>query len=341
MVDYLTKWPEVVALPDSKAKTVARAFVEQIVCRHGAPKSLLSDQGAQFMGDLLGEINTFLRVKAQRTTAYHPQTNGLVERFNGTLKGLLAKWANDRQDDWDLYVPYVLSAYRTSEHESTGDSPFYLLYGREPNAPIDISSGAPQDVMGTTIPQYRSELVHRLIKARSFAHAQQQRAQVSNQCSYNQGRTETRFLTGSKVLLYVPRVLKGRTLKLAKPWTGPYRINELRGKLVAVIQHVNNPKDVQTVNVRRLKPYHDGDSFCDSLERLRDQQEATEEVEIEAIVDSRESNGQRQYLVRYKGFSSRHNVWVNQDEVHADELLPLFERSRKVQRSKGKQKADA
>jgi transposase InsO family protein len=128
-MDYLTKWPEVVTLPDSKAKTVAQIFIEQVVCCHSAPEVLLLDQGQQFLSKLLCEINEYLRVKKCNTTAYHPQTDGLVEQFNGTLEGMLAKLTNEHQDDWDIYVPYVLFAYRTSVHEATGDSPFYMLYG--------------------------------------------------------------------------------------------------------------------------------------------------------------------------------------------------------------------
>ena len=90
-VDYLTKWPEVFTTSDQTALTIAKLFVEQIVCRHGVPAQLLSDRGAAFLSHLLTEICKLLGVEKLNTTAYHPQTDGLVERFNRTLTDMLAK----------------------------------------------------------------------------------------------------------------------------------------------------------------------------------------------------------------------------------------------------------
>ena len=90
-VDYLTKWPEVFATSDQTALTIAKLFVEQIVCRYGVPAQLLSDRGAAFLSHLLTEICKLLEVEKLNTTAYHPQTDGLVERFNRALTDMLAK----------------------------------------------------------------------------------------------------------------------------------------------------------------------------------------------------------------------------------------------------------
>ena len=87
-VDYLTKWPEVFAIP---ALTIAKLFVEQIISRHGVPVQLLSDCGAAFLSYLLAEICKLMGVEKLNTTAYHPQTDGLAERFNRTLTDMLAK----------------------------------------------------------------------------------------------------------------------------------------------------------------------------------------------------------------------------------------------------------
>ena len=89
--DYLTKWPEVFATKDQTAPTIAELFVEEIVCRHGVLGQFLSDRGAAFLSRLLKDICNLLGVKKINTTAYHPQTNGLTERFNRTLTDMLAK----------------------------------------------------------------------------------------------------------------------------------------------------------------------------------------------------------------------------------------------------------
>ncbi len=114
MMDYFTKWPEAVPVPNIKGSTIARTFIRELVCRHGAPQILLSDRGKQFTSKLLEQFNRYLGVKKDFTTAYHPQTDGLVERFNRTLVNLLAKAVKPTQRDWDEWLPFVIFAYRTT-----------------------------------------------------------------------------------------------------------------------------------------------------------------------------------------------------------------------------------
>ena len=137
--DYLTRWVEAFAMPNQKAITVARKLVEEIICRHGAPVMLLSDQGSNFLSKLAHNVYIMAKIKKIQTTAYHPQTNGLTERFNKTLCEMLSMFVNIQQDDWDRYLPFVLFAYRTAYHSSAHEQPFYLLYGREPRLPIDAA----------------------------------------------------------------------------------------------------------------------------------------------------------------------------------------------------------
>jgi len=96
--DYLTKWVEARALPDKSAASVAGFIYEDIICRHGAPKELLSDQGTEFLNQLVQEICRTFEVKRRVTTPYHPQTNGLTERFNRTLINLLRKLTYQHED---------------------------------------------------------------------------------------------------------------------------------------------------------------------------------------------------------------------------------------------------
>ena len=90
-MDYLTKWPETFAIPDQKAETIAPLFLEHIVCRHGIPEELLTDRGTNFLSNLIQEICQILGVKKINTSGYHPQTDGLVEKFNATLISMIAK----------------------------------------------------------------------------------------------------------------------------------------------------------------------------------------------------------------------------------------------------------
>lgn len=85
---------------------------------------------------------SLFRIDKTRTTTFHPQSDGLVERFNRTLKAMLTKFVSQTQRDWDIYLPLVLMAYRTSVHDSTGFSPSLMMLGREPELPIDLLFGS-------------------------------------------------------------------------------------------------------------------------------------------------------------------------------------------------------
>ena len=136
-VDYLTKWPEVYATTDQTAPTIAKLLVDNVISCHGVPRQLLSDRGPSFLSKLLLEICSVMGVKKVNTSAYHPQTDGLVETFNRTLVDLLSKTVKPGVE-WDERLPYVLFAYRASVQASTGEIPFFLLYGRDPQLPIEL-----------------------------------------------------------------------------------------------------------------------------------------------------------------------------------------------------------
>jgi len=137
-MDYLTKWPEVFPAPDQTATTIARLLVEQIISRHGAPCDLLSDHGAAFLSSLIKDVCQVMGTHKVNMTAYHPRSDGLVKRFNRTLIDMLSKTVDQSGRNWDEQLPFVLIAYRTSVQESTQESPFFLLYGRDPLLPSEL-----------------------------------------------------------------------------------------------------------------------------------------------------------------------------------------------------------
>ena len=137
VVDYATCYPEAMALRTIDTENVAEALIE-IYSRVGIPREVLTDQGKQFTSDLMKEVGRLLSIKQLTTTPYHPACNGLVERFNGTLKPMLRKLSEEQPKQWDRYIPALLFAYRETVQESTGFSPFQLLYGRHVRGPLSI-----------------------------------------------------------------------------------------------------------------------------------------------------------------------------------------------------------
>ena len=117
--------------------TIARLLVERVVPVHGVPRRLLSDRGGCFLSNLIAELYRLLSITKVNTTAYHPQSDGMVERMNRMLIDMLSKMAHQDPRTWDLYLLYALFAYRTSPHSSIHQTPFKLLYGREAVLPSD------------------------------------------------------------------------------------------------------------------------------------------------------------------------------------------------------------
>src|SRR3569832_421047 len=124
-VDYFTKYTEAIALKDITANNIASAFIHLIVCRHGSPRTIISDQGTNFLSTIMRETTNLCGTKHIFSAAYHPDTNGEVERMNNTLATRLRMYVNEGHHDWDTYLPYATKADKTQEKNSKEETPFY------------------------------------------------------------------------------------------------------------------------------------------------------------------------------------------------------------------------
>ena len=174
---YLTKWPMVYPVPDQKAERLARLLVNEVVPFFGVPESLLSDRGTNLLSHLMKDVCGLLGVKKLNTTAYHPQCDGMVERFNRTLKTILRKHAATFGAQWDRYLPGVLWAYRNTPHESTGEKPSYLMFGKDLRTPTEAAFLSVNPMEPDTVEDYREELTTSLTSARKLAATSIQRPQ--------------------------------------------------------------------------------------------------------------------------------------------------------------------
>ena len=139
--DYATRFPDTIPILNTEANAIAKDLVS-VFARVGIPDEILTDQGSNLMSSLLQEMYLMLNISRLRTSPYHPQTDGLTERLNGALKSMIRKFTAINQKDWDEYLPYLLFAYREVPQESTGFSPFELLYGRRVRGPLDVPKEA-------------------------------------------------------------------------------------------------------------------------------------------------------------------------------------------------------
>lgn len=141
--DCFTKWTEAIAIANQEAKTVAKAFVNEFLCRFGTPLQIHSDQGSNFGSKLFHDMCDLFQIDKTRTTSMRPQANGNVERFNRTLTNMLTMYCKDDQRCWDQYLPQVMMAYRASQHASTSRTPNSMMLGREITLPMQAVIGRP------------------------------------------------------------------------------------------------------------------------------------------------------------------------------------------------------
>ena len=124
--NYLTRWAEGKPVKDYSVATTTQLIFENIITRFGCPRILMSDEGTYFLNQTIKHLIEEFQVFHQKGTPYHPQANGTVEALNKILEHALTKVCNINRDDWDLKIPSVLWAYRTTCKKLTGHTPFRL-----------------------------------------------------------------------------------------------------------------------------------------------------------------------------------------------------------------------
>ena len=248
------------ALSDHKAPTVADVLLTEVFLRFGVPRFIHSDQAPEFMSDLMTEL-------------YWPQSDGLVELFNRTLINMLSKFCDERQEDWDQHLPFLLCAYRATVNESTGCSPNLLMLGRETMLPIDLMYPSPQYDSYRCHTDYVAWVKTALED--NFEQARQQLGLAAErQKRYYDVRTKDKiFKPGDFVLrFYLPNLRN----KLSSPYIGPYRVMARLGEVTFSVHKIPNSKPF-SVHVDQLKLYHTVDPPAIWSTDLHSLQDVTQE----------------------------------------------------------------
>ena len=201
-MDYLTKWMEAYATSEQTTETIVDALVD-VACRHGVPRELVSDRGANLLSNLMQDVCEAFRIKKVNSTSYHPQTDGLVENFNKTLRSMLAKYVHQFGDNWDDHLQQVPFAYRTKPHESTGESPYFLLYGRDAYLPLDATLTKPHNPYQIDLDDYKIELVAGLSEAWRLAQAEIKKAQKRQKNQHDKKAKDVSFQVGDRVMIFM------------------------------------------------------------------------------------------------------------------------------------------
>ena len=254
-----SRWPEVLPLKSITAKAVALGMVE-VFSRTGIPLQLISDQVSQFVGSVVTQLCTNLHIERIRTTPYHPEGNGVVERMHGTLGAMLTKAAQEGLD-WVGQIPFALFALRAAPNRDSLFSPFELVYGRRVRTPLDIlhQGWAQMEFEELKTEEWAEWLVDRLQHWHDVMRERGEEASAKRKSEVDRKAIDRKLEKGDLVLVIMP----GMSHKLAEAWHGPYPVIEKLnrvdyrvevGKGRKKVLHINNMKKfwVREEDVMRL-----------------------------------------------------------------------------------------
>ena len=259
VIDSFSKWVEAYPLAEHSAPSVAKLLASRWMCEFGIPRELHSDRGAEFTGEVITHLCAALQIHKTKTPAYRPQANGQCERMNLTACKMLSSFQDVfMNEEWDVILPYLMSAYRRSVHESTGLTPNMMVFGRECSLPIEMIVGSPPDT--PPCPNRFVQQIRELLqKAHAFARDKLDISAAKQKRNYDryagQGRS---FQPGENVMYwYTPK-----NKKLSRPWEHYIVRRVLDEQPYAAIYEISKGEEFKPrpVHIDHLKPYT-GDHF--------------------------------------------------------------------------------
>ena len=205
--DDLNNFLVAIPIPQQEAETVAREFALNIILKFGAPAQILTDQGSNFLSDLFKSTCKLLRIKKIQTTAFHPESNGSLERSHRVLTEYLRHYVREDQTNWDEWVQYAVYVYNTTAY-----TPFELVYGFKSEVPSALRE-APN--IQYNYGDYLAELRGKLQSAHEVARQKLILSKERSKEHYDKHSETFEILTGQKVLLFDENVRRGRYKNLS------------------------------------------------------------------------------------------------------------------------------
>ena len=239
--DNLTKYVEAIPLPCIDAVTVALALAENFICRYGCPKSVHTDLGSNFTSKVMKTFSEIFKIKQIRSTAYHPESLGSLERSHATLVEYLKIYCDKR--DWDEWMRYCIFSYNTSKHQSTGFTPHELVFGTKARIPSEFTN----EKIEKTFIDYLDSLLTKLVTTQATAAENLEKAKQKNKDYYDQKLNPVNFKVNDLVILQK----EPKHGKLDDDGLGPFEITRIFDDLNAEIKLT--PTTFKIVHTNKLK----------------------------------------------------------------------------------------
>ena len=218
VVDHFSRYVQAYKVANKKAFTIAKCLYDNYFRHFGFPRRLLSDQGKEFCNAILNELCYYLNVKKLRSSPYHPQTNGAVERVHQTLRRMVGKLDNKRRKNWPDHLGAITHAYNATRSQITGFSPYFLMFGRRPRLPVDLLFPTSRQLPNTKgVNEYVKALHDRLREAMKLARASASHEAARQKRLYDRRAGAVELRPGDKVLVRLDGY-RGASRKLKNRW---------------------------------------------------------------------------------------------------------------------------
>ena len=263
----------------------------------GVPEIIISDRGSNLISELVTTVYGYLGITKAVADAYMHTAVGTCERFNHTLREMVRAAKFDEKIDWDLVLPYVVFYYNATKQSSTGGySPFYLDHGREATLPWHLRRRPPNEY-ATDVDDYTRRVLLSMQDTHDYVKKTLERIERERRDAHNaKYQTNVVFEPNDLVLLLQP----GRVSKMEMPYVGPFRV--LWGP------DERDRYALRDLPGRRFNEFHV--SKLKAFPRAAEDEIGDEEYYVvEDILDTRERHGRTEYLVKWRGYSKKHNSW--------------------------------
>ncbi len=255
-IDSFSKLVEIIPLRDITAFTVAKALFENIICRYGCFETISSDRGTQFTSVLWSHLIKLCKSQHILAASYHHASVGQVERENQSIERILAKYVNLERSNWDEYLVLARQAINMSINESTGVSPYLLVYGREIQLPLDIALKKPEKLL-SNVETELEDIIFKVILLDKIVKDNIDNYKIKMKNYYDKTSSTYTYKIGQPVWLYLYQLPQHLTGKLKTSWYGPYRIIGKEGFNFKLRKIDNGAVMPVAVHPDRLQPYID------------------------------------------------------------------------------------
>jgi hypothetical protein len=251
-----TRYGDAVPIRRQTTENIAHQVVHRWILRYGFPRYVISDNGAAFASRVMKRCMKLLGVRVKYILPYRPQSNGICERLNGTIKSMLGCYTQKSQKEWADLLPYIVFAYNTSIHTATGYTPYYLVHGREAR----IGSEAILRGEGETrsLPEYVKNIQRNMALAQKHVTERVNAAADERDRINDMMKHTVRYQVGDEVYVYQLPVSDGKsdvTRKLVSPYQGPYRVTKVINDVAYQVENVATKKK-KSVHVSKMKRLH-------------------------------------------------------------------------------------